>query len=67
MVWTPEQTGQFLDHAINDRLYPLFHLIAHVGLRRGEACGQLRADTYLDAATIEVANQIVQYGWETGQ
>jgi hypothetical protein len=42
-------------------------LIAHVGLRRGEACGQLRADTYLDAATIEVANQIVQYGWETGQ
>jgi hypothetical protein len=67
MVWTPEQTGPFLDHSINDRLYPLFHLIAHVGLRRGEACGQLRADTYLDAATIEVANQIVQYGWETGQ
>jgi hypothetical protein len=26
-----------------------------------------RADTYLDSATIEVANQIVQYGWETGQ
>ncbi|SEP52876.1 Phage integrase family protein, partial [Amycolatopsis saalfeldensis] len=38
-----------------------------VGLRRGEACGQRRSDTYLDAATLEVANQIVQYGWETGQ
>jgi integrase len=45
----------------------LFHLIAHVGLRRGEACGQRRSDTYLDAATLDVANQIVQYGWETGQ
>ncbi len=42
-------------------------LIAHVGLRRGEACGQRRSDTYLDAATLEVANQIVQYGWETGE
>ncbi|MER7862373.1 site-specific integrase [Amycolatopsis japonica] len=52
---------------MNDPLYPLYHLIAHVGLRRGEACGQRRADTYLDAATLEVANQIVQYGWETGQ
>lgn len=67
MVWTPQQTGQFLDDAVNDPLYPLFHLIAHVGLRRGEACGQRRADTYLDAATIEVANQIVQYGWGTAR
>jgi integrase len=67
MVWTPAQTGQFLDYAVNDPLYPLLHLIAHVGLRRGEACGQRRSDTYLDAATLEVANQIVQYGWETGQ
>jgi len=48
-------------------LYPLFHLIAHTGLRRGEGCGQRRSDTYLDAASLEVANQIVQYGWETGQ
>lgn len=45
----------------------MFHLIAHTGLRRGEGCGQRRSDTYLDAASPEVANQIVQYGWETGQ
>nr|WP_244180913.1 hypothetical protein [Amycolatopsis pretoriensis] len=67
MVWDGEQTGQFLDFAINHPLYPLFHLIAHTGLRRGEACGQRRSDTYLEAGGIKVANQIVQHGWETGQ
>jgi len=67
MVWTGDLTGAFLDFVVNHRLYALFHLIAHTGLRRGEGCGQRRSDTYLDAASLEVANQIVQYGWETGQ
>ncbi len=67
VVWTPELTGEFLDHIVHHPLYPLFHLIAHTGLRRGEACGQRRSDTYLDAAALEVANQIVQYGWDTAQ
>jgi integrase len=53
--------------ARHDRLYPLFHLIAYRGLRRGEACGQRWTDTLLEAGTIEVLNQIVQYGWQTGQ
>lgn len=39
MVWTPEQTGIFLDHAAGHPLYPLFHLMAFRGLCRGEACG----------------------------
>ncbi len=39
MVWTSEQTGLFLDRIQQDRLYPLFQLIAYRGLRRGEACG----------------------------
>ena len=52
---------------MHDRLYPLFHLVAHRGLRRGEACGLRWIDTHLQAGTIDVANQIVQYGWETGQ
>jgi hypothetical protein len=71
MVWTGDPTSEFLDSAVNHPLYPLFHLIAYTGLRRREACGQRRSDTHLDAAAIEVAievaNQIVQYGWETGQ
>jgi integrase len=49
MVWTPEQTGQFLDHVVHHRLYPLFLLVAHRGLRRGEACGARWPDTNLDA------------------
>lgn len=40
MVWTPEQTGAFLDFVETDRLYAMWHLIAFRGLRRGEACGQ---------------------------
>jgi hypothetical protein len=65
MVWTPELTGEFLDHAINDELYPLFHLIALRGLRRGEACGLPWTNVDLTAATITVDTQIIQLGWET--
>ncbi|WP_331452720.1 site-specific integrase [Streptomyces sp. SS162] len=64
MVWTPEHTGRFLDHAADDRLYALFHLIAFRGLRRGEACGQKWTDTHLDAGLITVAKQLVVDGWE---
>lgn len=65
MIWTPAQTGRFLDHAVHDRLYPLYLLVAHRGLRRGEACGVRWSDIDLDAGVLTVANQIVQYGWET--
>ncbi|MYW90800.1 site-specific integrase [Amycolatopsis rubida] len=67
MVWTPEQTGRFLDVAINHPLYPLFHLIAHIGLRRGEACGLRRSEIGLAAGEVRISNQIVQWGWETGE
>ena len=67
MVWTPDQTGAFLDHlhAAGDRLYALYHLIAHTGLRRGEACGLHWADLDLDARTMTVRWQITQLGWAT--
>ncbi|MGH4009926.1 MAG: tyrosine-type recombinase/integrase [Pseudonocardiaceae bacterium] len=63
MIWTPEQTGQFLDHAADDPLYPLFHLIAYRGLRRGEACGLPWSETDLTAQTITITAQITQVGW----
>ena len=64
-VWTPEQAGTFLDAAAEDRLYPLFHLIAYRGLRRGEAVGVRWEDLDLDAASLTVTQQVVQVGWET--
>jgi integrase len=64
MVWTPEQTGDFLDLVHEDRLYALYHLITFRGLRRGEACGLRWADGDLNATTATVATQLVLDGWE---
>ncbi len=67
MVWTPAQTGMFLDHAAaaDDDWYALYHLIAYRGLRRGEACGQHWSDIDLDAAQLVVRWQLAQLGWAT--
>ena len=64
MCWTPAQLGAFLDAAEGDRLYGLFHLVAHRGLRRGEACGLGWSDVDLDAGRMTVRRQLVQLGWE---
>jgi hypothetical protein len=55
MIWTPAQTGAFLDHVADDELYALFHLVALRGLRRGEACGLRWIDVDLTSRTITVA------------
>jgi integrase len=60
----PGAARRFLDAAEQDQLYPLFHLIAHRGLRRGEACGVSWTDVDLDAARLTVRAQLVQVGWE---
>lgn len=64
MVWTPQQTGAFLDHAVKHRLYALYHLVAYRGLRRGEACGLRWEDVDLEAGTITPRRQLRQIGWE---
>ncbi|MFB9803875.1 tyrosine-type recombinase/integrase, partial [Streptomonospora salina] len=65
MVWTPEQTRAFLDRARRDRLYALFHLIAHRGLRRGEAVGLPWAETSLEDQAVDIRIQMIQLGWDT--
>lgn len=62
MVWTPQQVGRFLDHAVDHPLYALYHLIAFRGLRRGEACGARREHLDLDAGVLTVAWQITTVG-----
>ncbi|WP_412520702.1 site-specific integrase [Actinomadura madurae] len=60
MVWTPEQTGTFLDHAADHSLYPLLHLMAFRGLRRGEACGLAWPDLDLAGASLAVRENRVK-------
>ncbi|MEV4020213.1 site-specific integrase [Nonomuraea angiospora] len=56
MVWTPDQAGHFLDtcEKHEPRLYPMYHLVATRGLRRGEAAGAMLADLQLDAGTLDL-------------
>ncbi|GAB3494011.1 site-specific integrase [Amycolatopsis cihanbeyliensis] len=67
MVWTPEQTGQFLAHVAEDRLYALWHLLTFRGLRRGEACGLRPEDLNLDAGTLDVAKQLTEVDYEVAE
>ncbi|MEU6344449.1 tyrosine-type recombinase/integrase [Streptomyces sp. NPDC046977] len=64
MVWSPVLLGQFLDAAESHRLYCLFHVIAHHGLRRGEAVGLDWVNINFKARTIGVAREIVVDGWK---
>jgi len=64
-VWSPEQVGAFLDHAEGDRLSAMYHVIATMGLRRGEAVGVRWQDVDLSRGTLAVEQQIVQLGYAT--
>ncbi|WP_430791291.1 tyrosine-type recombinase/integrase [Actinoplanes sp. G11-F43] len=65
MVWRPEQAGQFLDYAQRHDavLYPLFELILHRGLRRGEAIGLRDYDVDLNEAYLSIVQQITTVGY----
>jgi integrase len=66
MVWTPQQTITFLTHARKYRwLFPMFHLIAVKGLRRGEAVGLPWANTRLSDGEADIRTQVVTLGWKT--
>lgn len=58
-VWEPGQLGEFLDAiaADNERLYPMLHLAAFAGLRRGELCGLRWQDVDLEARTVDITWQ----------
>lgn len=58
--WTPEETGAFLDAAAGDRLAALFHLVAYLGLRRGEGLGLRWDDVDLVRRRIVIRQQVVQ-------
>ncbi|TNC28020.1 tyrosine-type recombinase/integrase [Amycolatopsis alkalitolerans] len=64
-VWTPGQTAAFLRHAHGHRLYPLYLLVALLGLRRGEAAGLRWCDLDLGARVLEVSHQVQEHNGRT--
>jgi len=64
-VWTPLQLAEFLAAIRNDRLHPLYHLVALTGLRRGEVAGLRWCDIELDQRLMTVNQQVVQVGRTT--
>jgi integrase len=67
MVWRPEHAGAFLDYTetCDPALYPLYALILHRGLRRGEACGLRDEDIDLDNAMLTIVQQITTVRYKT--
>ncbi len=59
-VWTAEQTARFLEHVRDHPLYPLYHVAALLGLRRGEAAGLRWCDVDLASRTVSVVRQLVE-------
>lgn len=64
MVWTPEQTGTFLDAVAEHRLYPMFHLMVFRGLRRGEVAGLPWSETNLTNGTVHISEQLVAASYD---
>lgn len=56
MVWSSAQCGAFLDfaEAAEERLYPLFHLDAYWGPRRGELVGLETSDLGVDSRQLHI-------------
>ncbi|WP_280889898.1 site-specific integrase [Streptomyces sp. LBL] len=63
MVWTPEQTGQFLDFVSDDRLYALWHTFIFLGQRRGELCALPWPEVSLTALWMRISAQIVEVAY----
>lgn len=64
---TPEAYGAFLDAVEGDRLYPLWMLLGHSGLRRGEALGLLWEDLDLSTGRLAVSRQRVSVGYQVAE
>ncbi len=59
-TWTAEELGGFLGAARALRLYPLFHLAAYSGMRRGECIGLRWRHVDLAAGTVTVVRQRIK-------
>jgi len=63
MVWTPEQTGAFLDFVRDDWLYDLWHSFIFLGPRRGEMCALPVHEVNLADLWMRISAQIVEVAY----
>jgi integrase len=61
-TWSAGQLAVFLEHARENRLYPLWQLLATTGLRRSEALGLRWCDLDLDEARLSVRQTLAYVG-----
>ncbi|MFD9792138.1 tyrosine-type recombinase/integrase [Streptomyces sp. NPDC059070] len=63
MVWTPEQTGAFLDFVKTDRLYAMWHTFVFLGPRRGELCALPWTEVSITDLRLRISAQIVEVAY----
>ncbi|MFB7823471.1 tyrosine-type recombinase/integrase [Streptomyces hydrogenans] len=65
MVWTPEQTGEFLDFIATDRLAAMWHGFIFRGPRRGEMCALPKTEVGLSgpAQWFRISAQVVEVAY----
>jgi integrase len=63
-VWTADDLADFLDIVAADRLYPLFRLATHTGMRRSELLGLTWGAVNLDSGVVSVARRRVRVGYQ---
>lgn len=63
-VWSREELSTFLRETRDERLGPLWHLLAMSGLRRGEALGLKWSDCDLESGRLSIQRQRVLKGYE---
>jgi len=64
VTWSSEELGAFLESVRDDRLYPVFVVLATTGMRRGEVLGLSWRDVDFDARDLAVANSRTPVGSE---
>ncbi|MFF7190641.1 tyrosine-type recombinase/integrase [Streptomyces sp. NPDC008222] len=64
MVWTLQQTAEFLDFIVDDRHFPAWHLVLFHGLRRGELAALSWDEVDLDEEIIHISEQLVSISYE---
>lgn len=62
--WKPEQLDGFLEFVREDWLYPLWHLAAMTGMRRGEVLGLRWGDIDLRGSRLSVAQTLISVAYE---